>query len=402
MRYGYFDCFSGAAGDMILGAMVDAGFRLEALQSIVSRLNLRGVQVSGEKVRRGGMAATQIHVDMDPAVKQPERHLADVLEIIRGAGLSDITADRAERVFHRLAEAEAKVHGTTVDHVHFHEVGAADAIVDIVGACAGMEALGLDTILCSAIPTGSGTVHCAHGVMPVPAPATAELLRGIPLASCDEESELTTPTGAALLGTLAESFGPAPAMQMEAIGYGAGTRENRSRPNVLRLMVGEAQGDTGGEEADQVVILEAQIDDATGQALGHAAARVLEAGALDSFTVPIMMKKGRPGQLFTVLCRPEDVAAVEDIVFRETTTFGIRRHECLRTKLARLHETVQTEYGPVRIKLGRRGEELLQAWPEYEDCAVAARASGAALRVIQEVALREWAECHGRHARGDE
>jgi len=275
--------------------------------------------------------------------------------------------------------------------VHFHEVGAADAIVDIVCACAGLAALAVERVTCSPIPVGSGTVTCEHGVMPVPAPATAHLLRGHPMAGGDEVGELTTPTGAALLTTLAEEFGPLPEMTLETVGYGAGTRESQTRPNLLRLFIGQvAPPDTA--EHDTVTLLETQVDDATGQSLGYACQRLLEAGALDVYIVPIIMKKGRPGQVLTIVCRPRDAQALETLVFAETSTFGVRRYEVRRTKLARQHVTVQTRFGAIRVKLGRRGDESEQAWPEYEDCAAAARKAGVPLQDVQRETLRAWSQ----------
>ncbi len=392
MRCGFFDCFSGAAGDMILAALVSAGYPLEALQELVRRLRLPGVEVESSQVRRAGLAGTQIRVIVPPEAQRAHRHLPHILELIAAAGLPPDVAENARRIFRRLAEAEAAVHGVTPEQVHFHEVGAADAIVDVVGACAGLHALGIERLVCAPIPTGSGTVQCEHGLMPVPAPATAELLKGVPLAACDEPGELTTPTGAAILTTLAAGFGPLPALRISAIGYGAGTRDSRTRPNILRLLIGELEDAPPADEQDTVIVLETQIDDATGQAIAHAAARLLEAGALDVYAVPIVMKKGRPGQLLTVLCRDSEAAALEDLLFAETTTFGIRRHTCSRHMLARRHETVATPFGPLRIKVGQRGGRVVQAWPEYDDCARAAREHSAALREVQAAALRAWSE----------
>ena len=389
MRYGYFDCFSGAAGDMILGALIDAGCPLETLRDVVARLALPGVSLSAEQVRRQGLAATLARIEVEPGSQETHRHLADIVRIIDGAGLEARVAENAKSVFQRLAEAEAFAHGIAVEQVHFHEVGAADAIVDIVCACAGLAALGIERTGCSPIPTGSGTVTCAHGVLPVPAPATARLLEGCPIAACDEPGELTTPTGAALLTTLADEFGPLPAMKIEAIGTGAGTREGETRANILRLFVGEGAA-ADAAERDVITVLEAQVDDATGQSLAYACERLLEAGALDVYIVPIIMKKGRPGQLLTVLCGPGDVARLERLVFAETSTFGVRRYEAGRTKLARRHVTVETRYGPIRIKLGELGGKLAQAWPEYEECAAAARTAGVSLREVQQEALRAW------------
>jgi uncharacterized protein (TIGR00299 family) protein len=407
MRCGYFDCFSGAAGDMILAAMLHAGLSLEVLQEAVARLRLPEVTLTAEQVDRGGLAATHVSVQVGGQVSglssgRPEvgppgvrpRHLPEIQQIIGAAGFSERVTRDARRVFARLGQAEATVHGTPVEEVHFHEVGAADAIVDIVGACVGVEALGLEEIVCSPIPTGSGTVTCAHGQLPVPAPATAELLRGVPLAACSEAGELTTPTGAAILTTLARSFGPLPAMRIATIGYGAGTRQDLVRPNVLRLLIGDVT-QAPAEDADEVAVLETEMDDATGQVIAFVIQRLLEAGALDAYAVPIVMKKGRPGQLLTVLGRPGDAAALEDILFAETTTLGVRRHGCLRHKLARSQDVVATRFGPIRVKVGRRGEEVRQAWPEYDDCAAAAREQGVPLKAVQEAALKAWLEQQG-------
>jgi uncharacterized protein (TIGR00299 family) protein len=389
MRYGHFDCFSGAAGDMILGALIDAGCPLETLQKTVGELSLAGVTLSAQRVQRHGLAAMLARVQVKPESPKKHRHLPDILRIIDKAQLEPQVREQAGSVFRRLAEAEADAHGSTVENVHFHEVGAADAIVDIVCACAGLAALGVERLTCSPIPTGSGTITCEHGVMPVPAPATARLLRGYPVAACDEEGELTTPTGAAILTTLAEDFGPLPEMIVEAVGCGAGTREGRTRPNLLRLFVGQSTTPNAAEQ-DTVMVLEAQVDDATGQSLGYACERLLEARALDAYIVPIIMKKGRPGQLLTVLCRPGDVQALETLVLAETSTFGVRRHEARRTKLARKHVTVETRFGSIRVKLGDRGGRITQAWPEYDDCAAAARKAGVPLRDVQCEALRSW------------
>jgi len=393
MRVAYFDCFSGAAGDMILGALVDAGCSVERLADVVTRLNLPGVEVSAQRVTRHELAATQVVVATPPETPPKHRHLPEILRIIAGAGLDPVVAERAATIFRRLAQAEANAHAIPVEKVHFHEVGAADAIVDIVCSCVGVAELGLERVVCSPIPTGSGTVTCAHGVLPVPAPATAHLLKDVPLAACDEPGELTTPTGAAILTTLAEDYGPLPPMRISSVGCGAGTREGRTLPNLLRLIVGEVEPEPLDHQ-DVVCVLEAQCDDATGQTLAYACERLLEAGALDTFIVPIIMKKSRPGQLLTALCRREDVAALETIIFRETTTLGIRRHETRRSKLTREHVTVQTRFGEVRVKVGRRGDETVRTWPEYEDCAAIARESGVPLRAVQQEALRVWADEH--------
>ena len=389
MRHAHFDCFSGAAGDMILGALIDAGCPLKTMQQTVAKLSLEGVRLTAVKVKRHGLAATQARVQVKPNAQNTQRHLPKILRIIDAAKLKPWVRDNARAIFQRLGEAEAAAHGTDVAKIHFHEVGAADAIVDIVGACAGLAALGVERITCSPIPTGSGTVTCAHGVLPVPAPATAHLLTGCPIAPSDEVGELTTPTGAAILTTLADGFGLLPEMTIAAVGYGAGTRKGQTLPNLLRLFVGETTS-ADDAEYDTVVILEAHVDDAPGQSLGYACEQLLEAGALDAYITPIIMKKGRPGQLLTVLCRLPDAAALETLIFGETSTFGVRHHEARRTKLARRHVTVETRFGPIRVKLGKRGGKIVQAWPEYEDCAAAARKAGVPLQDVQQDALRAW------------
>ncbi|UCG33164.1 MAG: nickel pincer cofactor biosynthesis protein LarC [Phycisphaerales bacterium] len=380
MRIAYFDCFCGAAGDMILAAMLDAGLPAELLRSLPNRLGLVGVQVDAEKISKQGFSATQLTIHCDHA-SQPGRHLADIRRLIVDSSLSDRVKDSALRIFGRLAEAEARAHGTGVEQVHFHEVGAVDAIVDVVGACFGLETLAIGRIVCSPIPAGSGTVQCAHGTLPVPAPATLALLEGVPLAQCDEPGELTTPTGAAILTTLADEYGAIPPMRVEAAGYGAGSREGRTRPNLHRLILGKAE--TPGS-VDEVVQLQANLDDATGQVVAHATERLLEAGALDVFTTPIGMKKGRPATMVTVLARPEDADALEEILFAETTTFGVRRWIARRAKLERRWQEVSTPWGPVRIKLGLRSGRCITATPEYDDCHKLAADRGVPLRVVLE------------------
>jgi hypothetical protein len=390
MRIGYFDCFSGASGDMILGALVSAGLSPETLRAELAKLRLEDYRLEVRQITKQGFAAARVEVRTTGTPAQ--RHLADITGIIDASDLADPIKQQAGLIFTRLAEAEAKVHGTSVEQVHFHEVGAVDAIVDIVGAVIGTQALGLERIVCSPIPTGSGTVQCAHGILPIPAPATTELLIGVPLADCDEVGELITPTGAAVLTTLAQRFGPLPAMKIERCGYGAGARDGQRRPNVLRLLVGE--GPVMDEETDEVVVLEANLDDSTGEQIGHAFEALFAAGALDVFVLPIMMKKNRPGVLLSVLVQPDRQAACEQVLFAETTTFGVRRHLCTRQKLARSTETVSTRFDEIRIKVGRRGGRVLIAAPEYEDCARAARAHGVALGEVMSEARRVWRETH--------
>lgn len=392
MRVAYFDCFSGAAGDMIVGALLDAGADFAALRDRLSRLPVTGYELSADRVKKQGLAATKFDVAV-AAGSHLHRHLKDIVKIIESAGVGKRVQESALRVFGRLAEAEAAVHNCAVEKVHFHEVGAVDAIVDIVGACACIELLGIERVECSPIAVGSGTVRCEHGELPVPAPATANLLRGVPIAACDEKGELATPTGAAILTTLAAAFGPVPAMRVSAIGYGAGTRDGARRPNVLRVLVGETDA---AAEADEIIVLETNLDDATGETVGHALDRLLASGALDAFVVPIQMKKGRPGVILTALSAPADAGRLETIIFEETGTFGVRRRTAARTTLSRTVETVDTEYGPIRVKVGSRAGREMVASPEFEDCRTAAAAHQAPLREVMAETMRRWRADRGR------
>ena len=386
MKIAYFDCFSGAAGDMIVGACLAAGADEAAFQAELSKLKLSHVEPHIEQIRKGGIAATsfQPHVT---EVDKKHRHLSHIVELIDAAGLKPSVGDRAKAIFQRLAEAEAKVHGTTIEKVHFHEVGATDAILDIVGAAVALELLGVERIYCSELVTGNGTVQCEHGLMPVPAPATAELIKGIPLRSTEIQQELLTPTGAAILTTTAESFGPLPTMKIASIGYGAGTHDIPGGANVLRLIVGEALEQAPGFEQNQVLALEANIDDATPETLAYAAETLLAAGALDVTLSPLYMKKNRPATLLAVICRPDDQYKMEEILFRETPTFGIRRSTMARSVLNRRHETVQTPYGPIRVKVGEANGTTYTVAPEYEDCRQAAKQHNVSFQVVYNVAV---------------
>jgi uncharacterized protein (TIGR00299 family) protein len=389
VRIAYFDCFNGVAGDMLLAALHDAGCPADALRGTINSLALPGVKVHAQRAQVHGLAAMRIQVVVGSGAPQRHRHLPQIVEIIERAALSDRVKRQSVAIFRHLAEAEAAVHATGVENVHFHEVGADDAIVDIVCTCAALEHLGVEAVQCSPIPPGSGAVACEHGVMPVPAPATALLLKGAPLASTDEPGELATPTGVAIVTTLAQQFGPLPEMTVERLGVGAGSREGKTRPNILRVFI----GDTGGQadmEADTVIVLETQVDDASGQVLAHTLERALGAGALDAYIVPITMKKTRPGCLLTVLTRPADMHALETLVFEETGTLGIRRHAMQRSKLRRRHVTVSTAFGDIRVKVGQRGERAVRAWPEYEDCAAAALRHDVPLRQVQDAVLEAW------------
>lgn len=381
MKIAYFDCFSGASGDMILGALLAAGVSETDFRARLGKLGVGGYELDIRAIRKQGFAATK--VDVHVAEQAGHRHLHHITKILKDSTLSATEKDRAIRIFTRLAEAEASVHGSTVEQVHFHEVGAVDAIVDVVGAVIGLELLGVQRIVCSPIPVGSGAVKCHHGVMPVPAPATAELLRGVPLAACDEPGELTTPTGAALLTTLADAFGPVPDMTIRSIGYGAGSRDGQTRPNLLRLLIGVSGGSAAdAERVDEIVVLETNLDDATGQQVSHALDALFAAGALDVFTTAIHMKKNRPGMLLTVLAPVDRVFACEEVLFTHTPTFGIRRHTCTRTKLERRIETVDTRFGPVPVKVGMWAGRVLTVTPEHDACVHLAAKCGVLLRDI--------------------
>ncbi len=318
-----------------------------------------------------------------PPHEHHHRGLDDILRLIDAAQLPPRPTARAKAIFTRLGHAEAKVHGVSVNEVHFHEVGAVDSIIDIVGACLAMEQLGIDRILCAPIPLGSGRVRTAHGLLPVPAPATAELLVGARTAGTDLPGEVTTPTAAAIFTTLAESYGPMPGMDVTAVGLGAGTRTNLPVPNLLRVFVGEVEGDAS---ADTVVQLSANLDDCTGEIVGVTLNRLLTYGALDAWAVPITMKKSRPAWMLCALCSPSDADALERILFEETTTFGVRRCTMGRSRLQRSHENVETPYGPVRVKIGKRDGAILTAAPEFEDCLSAAESHHVSVREVMDAA----------------
>ena len=380
MRIAYFDCFSGISGDMTLGALVDAGVDPKALIAAVGGLALP-CELRFETVRRGGFRATHAQVIAEP--EHVHRHLHHIEAIIDKAGLAPKPADLAKRIFRRLGEAEAAAHGIDIQKVHFHEVGAVDSIVDIVGAAVGLDLLGVDRFESSPVPPGRGSVRAAHGRMPLPAPATATLLKGIPLAESTGDFEQTTPTGAAILATVAEAFGPLPAMTVSAIGLGAGTKETPDVANILRLFVGEAASAPG---ADRVWMLETNLDDLPGEVVGYATAQLLAAGALDAYVTPIQMKKNRPGVMVSALCVEPKIAELEAILFRETTTLGIRRYPVSRHKLRREAATVETPLGPIKGKLGWIEGRAPQFSPEYDDCARVASERGVPLRDVYQAA----------------
>ena len=384
VRLCYLDCFSGIAGDMLLGALVDAGLDLEILRNELAKLHLDGVSVRAERVKRGGLAATKVHVET--ARDQSHRSLSAIEQMIDGSDLDRDVRRASLRAFRRLGEVEALTHDVPVERVHFHEVGALDSIADIVGSCAGLHALGISQVQCSPINLGSGTVRAAHGTLPVPAPATARLVEGVPTYSEGPRAELTTPTGAVLAVTLSESFGPPPAMRIAASGYGAGTAEFPDRANLLRVLIGEA------EEADappeQIWVLEANIDDMTPEMAGYALERLLEAGALDVTLAPVQMKKNRPGFTLTVLAAPQDRAALAEMMFAETSTMGIREIPARRRALRRTWREVRTSFGRVRVKVAESGGDSVTFAPEYEDCRRLAREHGVPFRQVWDAANR--------------
>lgn len=371
---------------MIVASLLDAGADAEALREGLASLDVKGYALAIEPVRKQGFAATRFRVELEGQTKQPHRRLRDVVDVLNGGKLAQPVRRKVVRVFERLAAAEAAVHGTGLDDVHFHEVGAVDAIIDVLGAVLALDLLKVDRVLCSPIPVGSGRVECAHGVMPVPAPATAELLKGVPLAAHPETGELTTPTAAAVLTTLAEEFGPVPSMTLAAVGYGAGTREGRTCPNLLRVMIGHPKH---AGETDHITVLETNLDDVTPQVIGHCLERLLNEGALDAYAMPIHMKKSRTGVILTVLCEHDLADELERILFAETTTFGVRRHRVQRTKLRRCVERVSTPFGEVRMKIGERADGLTVG-PEYEDCRAAAQRHGVSLREVIAAANAAW------------
>ncbi|MGH9310593.1 MAG: nickel pincer cofactor biosynthesis protein LarC [Vicinamibacterales bacterium] len=439
----YFDCFSGASGDMVLGALLDLGLPIDALGGALGSLAIDHGAISAERVLRAGVAATRFrleepeHTHVHAGFEQPpalahdgddrghathdhghgRRHdhgddhdhghphgpgqghshatghghhsLADIQLYIDRSGLSPEGKSRAAAMFRRLAEAEAAIHDMPLDRIHLHEVGAVDSIVDIVGAVFGMEWLGATDIVASPLNVGSGTVRCAHGVFPVPAPATVRLLQGVPIYSGAVAQELTTPTGALLVTSYAREFGPIPPMTVSRIGYGAGGRDVLEHPNVLRLLLGERNA---SDSAERIVTIECEIDDMNPQLFGPLMDRLYDAGALDVYYAPVQMKKNRPGTLVTVIAPPEKRHALSGVLFRDTTTIGVRYQEMHRERLDREIRTVATPVGPIRFKIARRGGSIVNASPEFEDCARAAAERQMPIKDVQALAVRAWLE----------
>ncbi len=367
---------------MILGAMVAAGVDPRALKEQLGLLDVHGYQIEFETVDRSGVSATYARVQTPR--EDTHRHLSDILRVIFDSRLADGVKDRAARVFSRLAEAEAHVHNEPVEHVHFHEVGALDAIIDVVGAAICFDLLGIDRFVCSPLHVGSGTVEMDHGTFPVPPPAVAELLKGAPVYSTDIKGELVTPTGAAIITTVCSEFGSLPKMKLEQTGYGAGTREYPKFPNALRVLIGEEGVENSGHE--RLLMIETNVDDMSAQVFGHVMERTLELGALDCYFIPVQMKKNRPGVLLSVLCRPVDEQRLTQMLFAETTTIGIRSYEVKRQALDRQVVQVETQYGPIDVKVARLNGHVVNEMPEYEQCRAAALRAGVALRAVESAA----------------
>jgi len=443
MRIAYLECFSGMSGDMFLGALVDAGVPAQLLEDTVAALGIEA-RLEVSRVLRSGIAATKVDVwiggekdmpteeflakshDHDDAHGHPHEHghehhhehehshaghgahggeqashshahehphgrgLAQITRIIADSRISETAKKTAIAIFEALGTAEAKIHATSIDKVHFHEVGAEDAMVDIVCAAVGAEALGVDEIISSPLNVGGGTIKCAHGTLPVPAPATVELLKEAPVYSSGVQMELVTPTGAAIVKTLVHRFATFPEMKIEKSGYGAGSRDFPGQPNVVRLVVGESAPASlvAKTSSDTVTVLEANLDDLNPQVFGYVMDRLFEEGALDAFGVPVQMKKNRPGTLLTVLCRPEDAGKLTQLIFRETTTLGVRRREEMRHTLARRWENVRTQWGEVRIKIASMNGTITNYAPEYEDCRRIAAEQHVPLKTVMQEAAR--------------
>lgn len=385
---------------MTLGALVDAGCGVEHLRADLRGLQVPGWELTAEKVWKNGMAATQVKVMTEDQSKH--RSLSAILEILQKSQLAPTVGERAAAIFQKLGEAEARVHDVPLEKIHFHEVGAVDAIVDIVGACIGFHALGIEKFACSALNVGGGTAKMAHGILPVPAPATADLLQGKPTYSNGVQKELVTPTGAAIVATLCDSFGPQPAMSVSAIGYGAGTADLEGQPNVVRIMVGDevrvGKGETKGTEAEawatgfdeEIAVIEANLDDMNPQIYGYFLEKGLAAGALDVYTTPVQMKKNRPGTLLTVLCKPQDTNSLMTLIFAETTTFGVRTYRAQRRVLPREWMSVATDFGDVRIKVSRVNGRILHVAPEFEDCKRLAAEKDVPLQRVIAEAMRSY------------
>ncbi len=389
MRIAYLDLVSGASGDMLLGALVDAGVSLDDLRRALDALHLPGFQLTQERVMRGAFAATK--VDVVVTDHATSRCLSDIEAVLDASTLAAKVRERARRIFRRMIEVEAGIHNISIEQAHLHELGALDTMADVVGVLLGFDLLGVEQVVVSPVPLGRGLLKTSHGQMPLPAPATLALLQGAPIIGVAHSIETVTPTAAALLTELASGFGPIPAMRLSAIGYGAGGR-TVPEPNIVRLLIGEAI-EPQPDEGETLVVLETNIDDMNPEWYGYVIERLLAEGALDAYLTPVVMKKNRPGIVLSVLCRPQDEATLRALVFAETTTLGIRAQRVTRHALPRSIVKVETPYGPVQLKVSRWGEAEKVA-PEYEDCRRAAQSAGVPLRQVYEAAL---AACRARH-----
>jgi len=387
MKTLYFDCFAGASGDMILGAMIAAGVEPQVLLGQLALLNMQGYSIEFQTVDRSGISATYARVETAP--EHAHRYLSQILKIIYDSQLSAGVKDRAAKVFSRLAQAEANVHNEPVERVHFHEVGALDAIIDVVGAAICFDLAGIERFVCSPLHLGGGSVQMDHGRFPVPPPAVAELLTGAPVYSTDIKGELVTPTGAAIIATVCSEYGPLPKMELQRTGYGAGKRQYEKFPNVLRVLIGESEVQTANEE--RLWMIETNVDDMSPQVFGHVMERALEMGALDCYFTPIQMKKDRPGVLLSVLCRIESKDKLSAMLFAETTTLGVRSYEVERRALDREIVRVETQYGPIDVKVGRLNGNVVNEMPEYEQCRAAALRARVPLRVVESAARLAFA-----------
>ncbi len=376
-----FDCFSGISGNMALGALLDCGIAPDTLRGELTKLNLGGYRLEIRETNKAGLRGMSVEVRTDE--KQPPRHLKDIEAILQAGALAARVRERSLRTFRVLAEAESKVHGEPVEKIHFHEVGAVDAIVDIVGTAICLELLGVEKVYASPLHIGAGSVQTAHGLLPVPAPATAELLRGVPVYGRDVEAELVTPTGAALLAGMAADFGGAPPMRIERVGYGAGTRD-LPWANLLRVTVGSAEVGPAGE---RVLVVEANIDDMNPQWYEHVLERLFEAGALDVYLTPIQMKRSRPAVTLAMMVDESKLDTALGVLFSETTTIGVRMHPVERRKLEREERTVETAYGPVTVKIARWEKQVMNAAPEYRDCLRLAEEKGVPLKEVWQAAM---------------
>ena len=387
MKIAYFDCFAGAGGDMIVAAMLDAGLDSKLLKAQLATLGVKNLDIKVAETTRAGLKAASF-IPITPK-QHSHRNLNQITEIISQSGISEGAKKTAINVFKKLAQAEAVVHKKDPDEIHFHEVGAIDSIVDIVSASIGLQALGIEKVYCSPLSVGGGTVKCAHSLMPVPAPATVELLKGIPIVGGPIQAELLTPTAAAILTTIVDQFCPLPSMKIEAVGYGAGTLQSEEFPNVLRLILGQTtSADT--ENADSVCLLESNIDDISGELIGFLTEKLLQCGALDVFSTPIYTKHSRPAVQVSVICKLDDIQQLEQVFFEQAVTFGIRKQILQRSKLARDFVTVQTEFGAIRVKTGLLNGKVVNAKPEFSGCSAAAEKHNVPVKTVLDAALTAY------------